>query len=243
MDTSPQPSTGSPSPLLEKYAIPIAILLGAALVAGAIMFGHGAPAKEAGPAAIDAEKIKDDASPVIGDKNAPVTMAVWYDYQCPFCKKLELETMPKVYENYVKTGKVRIILKDFQFLGQYSQIPGRDDSVTAALFGRALWEAYPDRFYDWYIAMAEHQDEENGGFGDIASIQAMTREMGGIDVDRVTKVMSANQDAYLAASNADRDEGAAFGVNGTPAIVIGSTMLAGAQSYERVSALIEAELK
>jgi protein-disulfide isomerase len=246
MDTAPQsPQPTGPSPVLEKLAMPLALFLGLAVIAGAIAFGKGAASdkgQDGAPSAVDAKKIDDSQSPIVGEKNAPVTMVVWYDYQCPFCKKLELEAMPQVYENYVKEGKVRIVLKDFQFLGEYSDIPGRDDSTTAALFGRAVWDAYPDRFYDWYVAMAERQDEENGGFGDLASIQTMTRELGGIDVDRVTRLLSEKQAEYLAAIEADRTEGASLGVNGTPAIVIGTTLLAGAQPYARLSALIDAEL-
>lgn len=221
---------------MEKYGTPIAVLLGALIIGGAFVYGRGAAPAPSGPqpTAVDIKDVKTEASPSVGEKNAPVVMAVWYDYQCPFCKRFELETMSQIYENYVKTGKVRVILKDFQFLGP--------DSDTAGLFARAVWEAYPERFYEWYIAMAENQDEEHGGFGDLASIQVMTKELGGMDVDRITTLMTSKKAEYQQAIEADRAEGAAFGISGTPSMIIGTTPLSGAQPYDRVAALIDAEL-
>lgn len=230
-------STNQNGAFFEKYGTPLAVLLGALIIGGAFVFGRGAaPSPAGGPAAtaVDIKDVKTETSPSVGEKDAPVVLAVWFDYQCPFCKRFELETMAQVYENYVKAGKVRIVLKDFQFLGP--------DSATAALFARAMWEAYPERFYEWYVAMAEHQDEEHGGFGDLASIQTMTKELGGIDVDRVTKLTETKRTEYQTAIEADRAEGAAFGISGTPAMIIGTNALSGAQPYDRVAALIDAEL-
>lgn len=219
----------------EKHGTAIAVLLGAIIIGGAFVYGQGGTPAPSAPGVVDVSDVSLDSGPSIGDAKAPVVMAVWYDYQCPFCKQFELETMAQLYTNYVQTGKLRILIKDFQFLGP--------DSATAALFGRAIWEAYPERFYEWYVAMAENQDEEHGGFGDLASIQAMTRELGGIDVDRVTSLTEDKRAEYQAAIEADRAEGAKFGISGTPSMIVGTTVLSGAQPYERVSALVEEQLK
>lgn len=217
----------------EKHGTPIAVLLGALIIGGAFVYGQGkAPAPAV--AGVDISDVKTDSGPFIGDPKAPVAMALWYDYQCPFCKQFELETMSELYKNYVQTGKLKIYIKDFQFLGP--------DSATAALFGRAIWEAYPERFYEWYVAMAEHQDEEHGGFGDLATIQAMTKELGGIDVDRVTRLTEDKRAEYQTAIEADRTEGGSFGISGTPSMLVGTTVLSGAQPYERVKALIDEQL-
>ncbi len=232
---------------MEKYLTPVAVVLGCVIIAVAIAFGQGG-AKNAPPdgqaVAVDIKDVDTDSSPYIGEKNAPVTMAVWYDYQCPFCKQFELTTTADVYENYVKSGKVKIVFKDFQFLDEYSKNPDRsEDSMSAAVFGRAVWDAHPDRFYDWFRAMAESQDEEFDGFGDFASIEALTRTISGIDTDRVLSLINDKRDEYEAAIAADRAEGQALGINGTPSIVIGTTLLSGAQPYDAVKALIDAELK
>ena len=59
----------------------------------------------------------DNASPVLGNVNAPLTMIEFGDYQCTYCKKFFSETEGSIIENYVKTGKVKIMFKDFIVVG------------------------------------------------------------------------------------------------------------------------------
>lgn len=223
---------------LEKYMTPIAVLIGAIVIAVALTMGRGDGAdRNPNPGeqvAVDIKEVKTEGSPSIGSPTAPVVMAVWYDYQCPFCKQFELTTMSEIFTNYVETGKVRVVFKDFQFLGP--------DSDTAALFARAMWEAYPDRFYEWYVKMAESQDEEHGGFGNLESIKTMTATISGVDVARVESLMNEKKSEYQAAITADRAEGSAFGIQGTPSMIIGTTLLSGAQPTAAVASLIDAEL-
>ena len=54
-----------------------------------------------------------DDDPVLGDKNAPVTMIEFSDYECPFCKRHFDQTLPQLVEKYVDTGKVKIVFRDF----------------------------------------------------------------------------------------------------------------------------------
>ena len=225
---------------IEKYLTPIAVVVGALIIAGAFAFGSGAKKADDGsqPAAqaVNIKDVKTADSPYIGDANAPVTMAIWFDYQCPFCKQLELDVTSQVYEQYVKTGKVKIVLKDFQFLGA--------DSDTDAEFARAMWEAYPDKYYEWYKAMFVAQDDEGDkGFGDLASVQALTAKIPGVDVAKVTKLMTDKKAEYDTKIAADRAEGQAMGINGTPAIIVGTKLLSGAQPLAAVKALLDAELK
>lgn len=235
METTGKQSAGA---FLEKYGTALAVLIGAIIIGGALMFGQGAGSmKNPGmpePVAVNIKDVKTDGNPYIGEKNAPVTMAVWFDYQCPFCKQLELGALAEIYSAYVQTGKVRIVFKDFQFLGE--------DSDTGALYSRAVWDAYPDRWYEWYRLMAERQDEEHGGFGDLATITAMTKELG-LDTDRLAALMTDKDAEYKAAIAADRDEGGELGINGTPAVIIGKTLLSGAQPFSAFKPLIDAELK
>ncbi|HXW03033.1 MAG TPA: thioredoxin domain-containing protein, partial [Nitrosarchaeum sp.] len=75
------------------------------------------------------QKIKKDvftanASPYLGDKNAPITMIEFGDYQCFFCNRHFHETEHELLKNYVETGKVKILFKDFTIIGP--------DSINAA---------------------------------------------------------------------------------------------------------------
>jgi len=226
------------STFLEKYLTPIAVILAAVIIALALLFGHGASkdtTQQAAGTAVDVKNIKTDGDPYIGDKDAPNTMVLFYDYQCPFCKQFEQGVTPKLVDTYVKTGKLKIVFKDFQFLG--------NDSLDAAVFGRALWEAQPDKFYDWYVAMFNAQDDEGDqGFGDLASVEKLAGTIDGVDVAKVDSLVQKNRTQYEQAIAADRAEGAALGINGTPTIVVGNQVLTGMspdQFYSAISAQIE----
>lgn len=219
---------------LEKYITPIAVVLGAIIIAFAVAFGRGGEAPTPNTGVVDIDQVKTEVSPSVGEKDAPVVIAVWFDYQCPFCKRFDLDALKQVYDEYVTAGKVRIVYKDFQFLGP--------DSTTAGLFARAVWDAHPDKFYEWITAVMTAQDEEHGGFGDLESIKTLSATIPGIDVDRVVKLIEENKAEYEAAMAADRTEGQSFGINGTPATMIGTQVLSGAQPYAALKAAIDAEL-
>lgn len=222
---------------MEKYLTPIAVVVGALIIAGAFAFGSGSKpsnTQDGQAVTVDIKDVKTEGSPFIGEANAPVTIAIWFDWQCPFCKQLELNVTSQIIEQYVKTGKVKIVFKDFQFLGP--------DSQTAAQFARAMWELYPDKYYDWHKAMFEAQDEEHGGFGDLASVQQLTGTIAGVDAAKVANLVNQKKAEYDAAIAADRNEGQSFGINGTPTVLVGTTLLSGAQPFTTIAPLIEAEL-
>lgn len=228
---------------LDKYLTPIAIILAGAAIAVALFFGHGGTkddtAQGTGAQTVNVKDIKTDGDPYIGDKNAPNTLVIFYDYQCPFCKQFEQGVSPKLVANYVNTGKLRIVFKDFQFLG--------NDSMDAAVFGRALWESQPDKFYPWFIAMFNAQDEEGDqGFGDLASVEKLAATVPGLDVAKVEALVTSKRTAYEQAITEDRSEGAALGVNGTPTAVIGTSVFTGMsadQFYTSIASVIDGTAK
>jgi protein-disulfide isomerase len=235
------------SAFMDRYLTPLAVLLAAVIIALALIYGHvvgntGAAntGGAAAPAvAVNIKDVKTDGDPFIGNANAPTTVALFYDYQCPFCKQFEQGVTPELLKNYVDTGKTKIVFKDFQFLG--------NDSTTAALFARAMWEAYPDKFYPWFKAMFDAQDQEGDtGFGNLASIQKLTATIPGVDVTKVTNLMTQKKDAYQKMIDADRAEGSALGINGTPSVIVGTKLISGkssAEFYSLTSATLDSELK
>ncbi|MDO8623835.1 MAG: thioredoxin domain-containing protein [bacterium] len=226
---------------INQYLVPASVVLAGLLIAGAVMWNNSRPAGSAQPpqgggqATVDIKDVKIEGAPFVGNASAPVVIAYWSDYQCPFCKKFDQEALPQIMEKYVKTGKAKIVFKDFQFLGP--------DSDTAALYSRAVWELYPTQYAAWHEAMFVAQDAENGGFGDEASVQKLTKTVAGIDGAKVIAAVTANKSAYQAVIAADRSEAQAFGISATPSLVIGKQMIAGAQPYANFEAAIEAALK
>ncbi|MDB5190292.1 MAG: protein-disulfide isomerase [Parcubacteria group bacterium] len=238
-------TTNSSKVFLDRYLTPIAVIVAAVIIAFAFIYGRGmggaapAPAGTATAPAVDIAKVTTKGEPFIGEANAPVTMALFYDYQCPFCKQFEQTVSPQLVANYVKTGKLKIVFKDFQFLG--------NDSLDAAVFGRALWESQPDKFYDWYVAMFNAQDDEGDkGFGKMSTIDTLAKTIPGLDVAKVDALVKSKGNEYIQLIDASRAEGAAMGINGTPSIVVGKKLFTGMspeQFYAGISAEVTAELK
>lgn len=79
------------------------------------------------PKVVDVSKIETEGEPVLGQEDANVTMVVYEDFQCPYCQRFEQNAVEKIKSNYVESGKVRIIWKDYP-------IPslGHDWAVPAA---------------------------------------------------------------------------------------------------------------
>ena len=229
-----------------QLAIPIAIVVGAGLIAIALYVSIGKttnpsvatvknPPVAQVPIApeVDITKVKTDGEPFVGSKDAPVTVAYWSDYQCPFCKRFSDDAIQQLMTDYVQTGKVKIIFKDFQFLGA--------DSQTAGLIARAVWEIAPDKFAQWHQAMYDKQDGENSGWGNKTDILALTKSLD-IDSVKVDQLISDKAVEYQKALDFDKAEGGIFGIKGTPGTIIGKTFVNGAQSYAVVKQLVDTEL-
>lgn len=244
----------SQNPLL----IPGAILLGAVIIGISLMIGlragsaggnlaAGAAGAEGDTQAVNVKDVDIDGAPYIGNKSAPVTLVYWSDFQCPYCKAFEVggvpaintkipTAMPDIIEKYVDTGKVKVVFKEFAFLGP--------DSVTAAEYSYAVWELYPKHFYSWRVAMMKAQDEEHGGFGDPESIDALIRkQFPQFDLAKIKQRIMAKKDQYATMIEADKAEGQKFGINGTPGFITGTKLIGGDAPFATFAAAIDPQLK
>jgi protein-disulfide isomerase len=106
---------------------------------------------------ITVDGVKDiDPSKAFGSKNAPVVMEVFTDFQCPACKQLYTTTLQRVMDNYVNTGKIYMVHRDFPLaMHAYSTVAaayaraacriGRCQEVEDALFqNQEKWEMNGD---------------------------------------------------------------------------------------------------
>lgn len=229
--------------MTNKFFLPAAVVLAGVFIAGAVLWNGSHPpagqqAAGTAPAApvVDIKNVNTANHPFIGKENAPVTIAFWSDYQCPFCKRFETETLPQIITNYVDTGKVKIVFMDFPFLG--------NDSIDGALYSRAVWKLYPNQYLAWHEAMTAAQDEEgDNGFGDAASIDKLDAKIAGIDAAKVAADVKANTATYRAAIDADKAEAGKSGVSATPSFVIGKVLIQGAYPYPNFQTAIDAALK
>ncbi len=233
----------------SKLFIPVSIVIAGVIIGGGLYFGlsksEGSLGQGGVPTpSVNIKDVKTDGSPYIGKKDAKVILAYWFDYQCPFCKAVDVggvagipiqPAIPELIKAYVDTGKLKIVFKDYAFLG--------DDSVTAALYGHAIWKLYPEKFYEWHKAMFKAQDDEGDkGFGDEARILTLIKTIAGMDAAKVQADVVANKGEYQKKIDADIAEGKNFGINGTPGFITGKTLIPGAAELASFKAAIDPQL-
>jgi protein-disulfide isomerase len=166
-----------------------------------------------------------------GDPDAPVVLVEYTDYQCPFCARHAIQTQPKIVENYVETGQVYYIIKDFPL----QQIHA--NALLAAQAARCAGDqgAYLE-MHDMLFA------RQNSWSSAADPLAAFTGLAGELDLDTATFGDCLSSGVYEQAVLANLDEGGGLGVNGTPAFFVGAEFVDGAQPYEVFTELIDAQL-
>jgi protein-disulfide isomerase len=184
-----------------------------ALGAGAVMLGLGIPPKPALAQGSDdavlteALVLRDPDIPVAGNAEGDITIVEYFDYQCPYCRKLEPELQQVVQDD----GKVRLVLKDWPILGPVSVVAAR----------MALASKYQDKFLKAHEALISVNSKLT---------EPRIRELlagAGIDVDRLDRDLAANAKAIDATLARNNDQATAFGFRGTPSFIIGKFRVPG----------------
>lgn len=221
--------------------MPIAVVIAGALIALAVYFSGGASARPVAQqldqpsTAVDASSINMDGAPFIGKADAPLVVAYFFDYQCPYCQQNEETSIGPLVKEYVNTGKARLVFKDFAFLGP--------DSMTLGQWARAVWAYAPEKFYDWHHAVFVNQGVEHSGWATSAEITRISTPILGVEgTAKVAALVKANSATYQKAMDADRDEGSSLGVAGTPAMIVGTQLVKGAVPYAQLKSVIDAQL-
>jgi len=172
---------------------------------------------------ITAKTFLENVSPVLGDSNAPITLIEFGDYQCHFCNVHFHNTQHKIIENFVDTGKVKILFKDFTIIGA--------DSVSAAHTAHCASEQ--GKFWEYHDILYNNWNGENNGW---ASNENLLRFANEINLD-VNKLKECNNDfRYKSIIESSNDDATLLGISGTPAFFIISNndiqKITGAQPYE-----------
>ena len=229
--------------------LPISILIAAVLISGSVLYasGKGAtkpvaqiPQPTAGndqqavaPANLAEALNIDDRDVILGDANAPVTLIEYGDYQCPFCGRMFTQVEQQLREEYINAGKVKMVFRNFQFLGSESTNAG-----AAAECAKDQGKFWP--FHDaLYTAEIEDGQENNGNLDQ--ALFASLAEKAGLDVGAL--VICYENSKYVAQVEKARTDAAAIGVNSTPTSYINGQMVKGAQPYSAFKSVIDLELQ
>jgi protein-disulfide isomerase len=151
--------------------------------------------------------LKDPAIPVAGNPQGDITIVEYFDYQCPYCKKIH----PVLSEVVKADGKIRLVYKNWPIFGGISITAAR--LVMAAQYQNKYVEAH-DALMTATNRLTEPRLKE-------LLVQA------GVDVDRADADLVAHAGAIDAALKRSDDQAKAFGFQGTPGFIIGSFRVPG----------------
>ena len=183
----------------------------------------------AGPKAVSVEETVDDDA-VKGDPNAPVTIVEFSDFECPYCGKYIKESYPQIIANYVETGKVKYMFRDFPLVQLHPHAAG---AANAAECIRD--QGGDDMFFDYHDVLFQNQKA--------LDVDSLKQYAADFDIDQAEFASCVDNNKFADEINKDFSDGQALGVGGTPGFFINGKPLIGAQPYAAFEAAIEEALK
>lgn len=160
----------------------------------------------------------DPTSPVGGNPRGDVTIVEFFDYQCPYCKRV----FPTVQTLLKTDGNIRYVFKEFPILGP--------KSVVAARAGLAAWTLDRDLYVPFHTALMQSK----GRLSEQKVLDVAAQS--GLDVERLRAAMANPGIDKALARNSEL--ASALDINGTPGFVIGKAVVRGAVDLETLTALV-----
>ena len=128
---------------MKLYYLSIPIIIG--IIVGGFLSGFVIDSNDSKK--LTFSKLVENGSPIMGSYNAPITILEWGDYQCTFCYKFHQNTLNIINENFIKTGKVKIIFKDFPLNGPDSKLAA--EASYCANDQKKYWEYHDQLYENW----------------------------------------------------------------------------------------------
>ncbi len=157
---------------------------------------------------------------MLGNKNAPMTIVEFTDYQCPFCQRFHATTFPEIRKNYIDTGTARFFSRDLP-------LDFHANAMRAAQAARCAGDQ--GQFWALRDIMEDNPDKL-----DMESLVADARGLK-MDADAFRKCVESEK--YKNAVQTDVMEAFKIGANGTPTFVIGKSTPDGVDGELVVGAL------
>jgi protein-disulfide isomerase len=160
----------------------------------------------------------------LGDPNAPVTLEVYADFQCPACGQFDRGTLKQIEDKYVDSGKVRIVFNHFAFIG--------DESTRAAEASECA--NAQGKFWQYADTLFNNQAGENqGAFSDV-NLEKFAQQVG-LDMTQYTTCM--DQNTYLGKVQTSSLAAQQRNVNSTPTLFINGQLVRGAISLAQFESI------
>ena len=179
--------------------------------------------------------------PIMGSPDAPLQIYYWTDFQCPFCKRFEQETLPELVSEYVESGDARIV---------FIALPFFDGSMPSTVASKCVWEQVretdtPSTYWNWHTAIFDEQGQKDSGWASRENLLEYTRSVEGVDAAALETCLDERGSTIESQVTADAEKARSIGVTGTPTFAIinretGSVdFLVGAQPKARFDEAID----
>lgn len=180
-----------------------------------------------------------DDDPVLGDKDAPVTIVEFSDYECPFCKRHFDQTLPQIIKDYIDTGKVKLVYRDFPL--SFHDPMATKEAVAANC---ARDQGGDEKYFEFHDEMFTRTTSNGNGLSD-DKIQTIASDLG-LNISSFSSCLEDSSQTDEVKK--DIADGTAAGASGTPTFIIGKTtangeidgdLVVGAQPYAAFQAVID----
>ena len=188
-----------------------------------------------GPTKITMETFLANGSPILGNPNAPITLVEFGDYQCHYCNVFFQSIKGDIIKNYVETGKVKIIFKDYNIIGP--------DSINASHGAHCANEQ--GLFWEFHDILYSNWTGENNGWASSKNLTVFAEEVN-VNMDKWLRCM--NEKPHSKTIIESNNDARLLELTGTPAFfVINSngevSKLFGAQPFEVFKKIFDNELE
>lgn len=168
--------------------------------------------------------------PVLGNKDAKVTIIEFADFQCPFCERFYTGAEAEIIKNYVDKGLAKFAFRNYAFLGA--------ESTWAAEAVECANEQ--GKFWEFHNYLYTHQGGENVGAFSKDNLKKFAKELN-LDANKFDSCLDSDKYAKNVAD--DLAAGKEAGVNGTPGTFVNGQLVVGAQPFSAFKTLIDSELQ
>jgi len=197
-----------------------AIIIAGLLIAGAILIRGGNPSTQGNTLTNGGKPIvAANVAPVgandrvLGDAKAKVTMVTYEDFQCPYCGKFFQDSETNIRDTYVKNGSVRLVFRDFAFLGAFVKpyVKANDESINASIAARCAEDQ--GKFWEYHDYLFSHQNGEDQGNFSVAHLKSFAKDLS-LDTTAFNQCLDGKK--YAQVVDDSKAEASNAGVNGTP---------------------------
>ena len=137
---------------------------------------------EVDPDALDIVTVSTDDDAVLGEADAPVTIVEFSDFQCPYCHDFFAESFDLIKENYIDTGKVKLIYRDFPLSGHKQANLAAQAAECARKNASDVAEVQDEAYYKMHDWLFENVTSWSGQEDAEAIIVAGAKDELGVDI-------------------------------------------------------------